>query len=61
MMDKFLDGSLEKFDFVFTYSSVEHTGLGKSHYISDPHLYRIVNNIPKFILPTLVRAYYHNF
>ena len=30
MMDKFLDGTLEKFDFVFTYSSLEHTGLGKS-------------------------------
>ena len=29
MMDKFLDGTLEKFDFVFTYSSLEHTGLGK--------------------------------
>ena len=30
MMDKFQNGSLEKFDFVFTYSSVEHTGLGES-------------------------------
>ena len=29
-MDKFLDGKLEKFDFIFTYSSVEHTGLGKA-------------------------------
>lgn len=28
-MEKFLAGSLEKFDFVFSYSSVEHTGLGK--------------------------------
>ena len=28
--DKYLSGTLEKFDFVFTYSSVEHSGLGKS-------------------------------
>ena len=30
MMEKFLDGTLEKFDFVFSYSSVEHTGLGNA-------------------------------
>ena len=28
---KYLDGTLEKFDFVFTYSSVEHSGLGMLH------------------------------
>ena len=30
MMEKFLDGTLEKFDLVFSYSSVEHTGLGNA-------------------------------
>ena len=30
MMEKFLDGSLEKFEFVLSYSSVEHTGLGNA-------------------------------
>ena len=33
MMKKFLDGTLEKFDFVFSYSTLEHTGLGKTHFI----------------------------
>ncbi len=32
-MEKFLAGSLEKFDLVFSYSSVEHTGLGKRQII----------------------------
>ena len=28
---KYLAGTLEKFDFVFTYSSIEHSGLGMLH------------------------------
>ena len=31
MMKKFIDGTLERFDFVFSYSTLEHTGLGKTH------------------------------
>ena len=30
---KYLSGTLEKFDFVFTYSSVEHSGLGMDTFV----------------------------
>ena len=39
---KYLAGTLEKFDFVFTYSSVEHSGLGTLN-VNFTHCQRCVN------------------
>ena len=33
LREKYLAGTLEKFDFVFTYSSVEHSGLGMDTFV----------------------------
>ncbi len=38
LMEKFINGTLEKFDFVFSYSTIEHTGLGKTHLILEERL-----------------------
>ena len=42
---KYLAGTLENFDFVFTYSSLEHSGLGKTFRLS--HFDLIPSSLPK--------------
>ena len=46
---KYLSGTLEKFDFVFTYSSVEHSGLGKEKFIVSSFLVATIYSISRSV------------